>query len=176
MVNISIKEKVVSEIKDKIKNSEALFITDYRGLSVNDISELRKKLRSLNSEYKVYKNTLIKRAILEEEYGSSVGDILEGPTAVAFVHGDLIGTAKAMAEFSKQKEKLEIKGGVIGSVAIDKDKIIYLTKLPGKDVLLAKLLGGMKAPINNFVSTLGAIPRNLVYALDAIRKQKEEQK
>ena len=167
------KLETVEEIKEKINESQIIILADYRGLSVNEVSELRKQLKGSNTQFKVYKNSLFSRAIKEQDYYDDVASFMVGPTACAFNSSDPVGPAKILVDFAKQHDKLSIKGGILDSNIIDIDKINYLTKLPSREVLLSKMLGALNSPISGLVTSLHGIPTKLVHALEAIRKQKE---
>jgi large subunit ribosomal protein L10 len=163
----------VDNIKNKVAASQFIAVTDYRGLSVNEISDLRAKLSEAGCDYKVYKNTLFRIAIAEDSSLEGLNELLVGPTAVAFHEHDAVGAAKALMSFAEENDKLEIKGGVLASKVIGQDKIKYLVSLPSREQLLAKLAGTFKAPITALVGGLSAVPKKLVYALAAIRDSKQ---
>jgi large subunit ribosomal protein L10 len=165
------KEKTVKDIKDRFEKSKVTILTDYKGLTMAQMSGLRRKLRPLEAEYKVYKNTLILRAVKDKEY-SGIDSLLAGSTAILFGYGDQVLPAKILAQFMKESEKLSIKGGVLDGKLIDTKTISMLSKLPSKEVLIAKVLGGMKAPITNLVFDLKGIINKFVYALAAVRDKK----
>jgi large subunit ribosomal protein L10 len=162
----------VKEIKENLENVGMVVMTDYRGLTVKEVSELRKKLRACQTEYKVYKNTLINIAYENKPNQSEISPMLIGPTAVAYTNADPVEMAKVLVDFAKAHDKMQIKGGIFASNVIDLAKITFLTKLPTKQVLLAKLAGTLQAPITCLVYGLSALPKKLVYALDAVRQQK----
>lgn len=162
MANIEAKQQVVSEITEKFKESQSVVLVDYRGLNVAEITELRKQLRDNNIDYKVYKNTLTRRAVEEADL-NELTDSLVGPTAVAFGKEDVVAPAKILHEFSKKHEALEIKGGVIEGKVATLDEIQELSTLPDYNGLVSMLLSVLQAPI-----------RNLAYATKAIAEQKEE--
>lgn len=158
---IEAKKQVVSEISEKFKNSQSTMLVDYRGLNVAEITALRKELRDNNIEYKVYKNTLAKRAVAEVGL-EGLADTLAGPTAVAFSNDDVVAPAKILYEFSKKHEALEIKGGVIEGEIATLAQIEELSTLPDYNGLVSMFLSVLQAPI-----------RNLAYATKAIAEQKE---
>jgi len=163
----------IEEIKERVQSSSFIAFTDYRGLSVNEISDLRQQLKNSGSSYKVFKNTLIERALEGSRNLEGLKPMLKGPTAVAFSSADPVGPAKVLMAFAKKFEKLEIKGGVLQDSVIDIDKIKLLTTLPSKEVLISRLLGTLQAPISNLVYVLSAMPKQLLYALNAVKEQKE---
>lgn len=169
-------EKVaaVQEVVDKIGRAKALVLTDYRGLNVKSMTELRRTLTQAGVEYKVVKNTLTLRAAKESGI-EGLDSILTGPTAIAFGYEDEVVAAKLLAEFAKTHKQLELKAGVLEGKVLSAQDVKALADLPSKEVLLAKLLGSMQSPISGFVNVLQGNIRNLVYALEAVRKLKEEQ-
>ena len=174
MANIQAKEPVVKEIREKLAASTGAVITDYRGLNVAEVTELRRKLREAGVDYKVLKNTLTRIAAAEIGL-QGLNPYLEGPTAIAFGAEDAIVPAKIIAEFAKTHKNLEIKAGIIDGRVIDVDGVKALADLPSREVLLANLLGGMQSPMYGFVGSLQGVLRKFVYALDAVRQQKEAQ-
>lgn len=167
-------EKVaaVEEIRQHLEESQAVFVTDYRGLTVSEMTQLRRKLREVGAEYKVVKNTLTRLAASEVDV-EALDPLLVGPTAVAFAKEDPVGAAKALSEFAKESRILEIRGGLLEGKLLQVDDVQALADLPPREVLLAQVVGGMQAPIAGFVSVLQGTLRNLVYALNAVREQKE---
>ena len=159
---IEAKKQIVEEISEKFKDSQSAVLVDYRGLKVAEITALRKELRDNNIEYKVYKNTLTRRAVESAEL-SELSEQLVGPTAVAFGKDDVVAPARILHNFSKDHEALEIKGGVIEGKVATLDEIKELSTLPDHDGLVSMLLSVLQAPI-----------RNLAYATKAIADQKEE--
>lgn len=174
MAKIAEKEPVVLGIKEKLESSKGVVVTDYRGLNVANVTELRKKLRDAGVEYKVVKNTLTK--IAAQQLGlEGLDPFLEGPTAIAFGMEDAVAPAKVIAEFSKDHKELEIKAGVLEGKVIGVNEIKALAELPSREVLLAKLLGGMQSPLYGMANVLQGNLRNLVYVLDAVRQKQEAQ-
>ena len=168
------KAKAVEEIKDKLQSSQAAVLTDYRGLNVAEITELRFKLREAGVEYKVLKNTLTWRAA--QEVGlEKLKEYLEGPTAIAFSVEDPVAPAKILNGFAKTHDALEIKAGVLEGKVIQFEKVKELADLPSREELLAQTVGGMQAPLYGLVNVLQGSIRNLVYVLEAVREQKESQ-
>ncbi len=168
------KERQVAEIKEKFDNAKAAIVTDYRGINVADMTDLRKKLREAGVEYKVLKNTFVKIATEDMELGD-LEDTLQGPTAIAFSYDDAVAAARIINDFSKEHGlKLpKIKAGVLEGKFINVDQVIDLANLPPKDVLLSMVLRTMQAPITGFVRTNNGIITKLLYALNAIREEKE---
>lgn len=166
------KEAVVSGVKEKIEKAQSVVLLDYRGLTVQEVTSLRDQMRSAGIEYKVIKNTMLARAA--NELGiTGTEELFQGPTACAFGYADPAAPAKILVDFIKKVKKTEIKGGVLEGKVVGIDQIKYLAELPPKEVLVAKLLGTLNAPITNFVGVLAGVPRAFVCALAAIKEQKE---
>ena len=165
------KEQVVNEIKEKFQRAEAVVLVDYRGLNVAEVTELRKRFREAGADYKVYKNTLMTRALTELGMEELI-PYLTGPNAVALGYGDPVVPAKIISEFAKDHDKLEVKAGMISRKVIGAEGVKSLANLPSKEVLVAQALGGLNAPITGFVNVLQGNIRNLVYALNAIAEKK----
>ena len=166
------KEAAVSESQEKMQQAQSVVFVDYRGLTVEEVTNLRCKMRDAGVEYKVIKNTMIQRAA-DKEGIEGLNSILEGPTAVAFGMKDPVSPAKILVDFAKDTKKTEIKGGVLDGKTIDVDGVKYLASLPSKEELLAKMMGSLNAPVTGLVMALSGVMRNLVCALNAIKEQKE---
>nr|MDH3092023.1 50S ribosomal protein L10 [Bacillus velezensis]WGE00485.1 50S ribosomal protein L10 [Bacillus velezensis] len=160
---IDTKKVVVEEIASKLKESKSTIIVDYRGLNVSEVTELRKQLREANVEFKVYKNTMTRRAVEQAEL-DGLNDVLTGPNAIAFSTEDVVAPAKVLNEFAKNHEALEIKAGVIEGKVSSVEEVKALAELPSRDGLLSMLLSVLQAPV-----------RNLALAAKAVAEQKEEQ-
>lgn len=171
MPNIDAKKVVVEEIKGKLQNAKGVVLADYRGLNVAEVTKLRTKLREAGVEYKVLKNTMTR--IAAHDLGiNGLDPFLEGPTAIAF-GTDPVAPAKVISEFAKTNKNLEIKAGLLEGKVIDFEGVKALADLPSREVLLAQIAAGMQAPLVGMVNVLQGPLRKAVYALDAIRKQKE---
>ena len=162
---IDIKKGIVSEIAEKLEKSTSCVVVDYKGLTVEEVTELRSKFREAGVEYKVYKNTLVRRA------ASQIGNMemfdevnLVGTNAIAISYDDAVAPTKIISDFAKNHPKLEFKMGYVEGAYYDAQMLDELSKVPSREELIAKLLGSFKAPVSNFV-----------YLLDAIAKKKEEQ-
>lgn len=164
------KVKAVEELKDKFNRSSAVILTDYRGLNVADITELRRKLKEQGIEYKVAKNTLTRIAIKDFDY--DLDEFLEGPTAMAFSYEDPVAPAKALTDFAKIHKELEIKAGVVEGKVVSKDVISELAKMPPKEQLLASAVGAIQSPLYGIVGVMQGTLRNVVYTLQAIQDKK----
>ncbi len=157
------KQSVVNEIKENIESSKSVVLVDYRGLNVEELTDLRNRFRKENVVYKVYKNTMMNFAFKDLGFEDILG-LLEGPNAVAFSKEDPIAAARVAHDFAKEHDNLEIKAGYLEGEFLDLEGVKGLASIPSREVLLAKLLGSFKAPVSNFV-----------YLVDAIAKKKEEE-
>ncbi|MEZ4598412.1 MAG: 50S ribosomal protein L10 [Syntrophotaleaceae bacterium] len=165
------KEKVIAEVSDLLSSAKATFLADYRGLDVEKTNQLRGELRAVGVDYRVVKNTLMRLAAKGTE-AECLDKLLAGPTAVAFAQNDPAASAKVLSEFAKNNKNFELKGGALGGKLLSVDEVQALADLPSREVLLAKLLGSINAPVSNFVGVLAAVPRSLVQVLAAIQDQK----
>ena len=156
MAKVEIKQPVVDEIKELINGAQSMVLVDYRGLTVAQDTALRKNLREAGVTYKVYKNTLIKRAVEGTEFESVSGD-LEGPTAIAVSKTDATAPARILAKAAKDAEALEIKSGVVEGTYYDNKAIMTIANIPSREELLSKLLGSMQSPITNFARVIKQI-------------------
>ncbi|KHF39038.1 50S ribosomal protein L10 [Halalkalibacter okhensis] len=157
------KKQVVADIAAKLRESKSTVVVDYRGLTVSEVTELRKQLREAGVEFKVYKNTLARRATAEAEL-TALDEQLVGPTAIAFSTDDVIAPAKVINEFAKKNEALEIKAGVIEGQVASVAEVKALAELPSRDGLLSMLANVLQAPVRQFA-----------LATKAVAEQKEEQ-
>lgn len=165
------KQEAVKEISGKIRDAKALVLADYRGLTVEQDTELRSALRKAGVEYKVIKNTLTRFAAKDNNL-EELSQYLNGPTAIALSNTDPVAPAKLLMEFSKKYAKLELKAGVVEGKVIDLNGIKLLAELPSKEVLIARVLGGIMSPLTGFVNVLNGNLRGLVVALNAISEKK----
>jgi large subunit ribosomal protein L10 len=165
------KVAVVDEVRERLSSSSAVLLTEYRGLKVSEIAELRRNLRTAGGDYKVYKNTLVRFAVRELGI-EGVEELLVGPTALAFVEGDAAAVAKALRDYGRTNPALVLKGGVLGSKTLSADEAKALADLPSREVLLARLAGGLAAPLQQLAGLLQALPRNMAYGLQALVDQK----
>jgi large subunit ribosomal protein L10 len=165
------KVAIVQEITAKLNNSVAVFVSEYRGLKVSQMANLRTPLRAAGAEHKVYKNTLARRAATDAGY-ETLNEYLLGPTALTFVTGDSVAAAKALLDQSKATPMLVIKGGVLGTTPMTADDVKALASLPSREVLLAQLAGAFQAPLVKTAGLLQALPRNFAYGLSALIEQK----
>lgn len=167
------KQEVISEIKEAIQNSKSVTIVEYRGLNVSDITELRNQYRNAGASYKVFKNTMVNLALQELGY-EGYEDLLKGPNGFVFSNEDMVQGPKVTADFSKEHKALVIKGGLLEGKVISDEEVKALAKLPTKEVLVAMALGGLNAPIQGFASALNGIITKVVYALNAVKEQQEQ--
>ncbi|GHT70222.1 50S ribosomal protein L10 [Endomicrobiia bacterium] len=162
-------QEAVNSLAGKFKVMKGLILTEYHGLTVEEISELRSKLRLLDSEYTVVKNTLSEIAL--KEAGIEAGENFSGPIALVIENGDIVSPAKVVVDFAKTHAKLKVRAGFLEGKFVDAAVIEQLSALPSREVLLAKMLGSMNAPIVGFVNVLAANIRGLVTVLSAISKK-----
>lgn len=172
--NLEGKIQKVSEISERLKTSKSMVMVDFKNITVEEITALRVKFRAAGVDYVVLKNSLMHRA-LNEAGVKDLDHLLVGPSAFAFGMKDEVAPAKIISEFIEQSktEKMTIKAGLVDGKAMDKNAVQMLAKLPPREVLIARMMGSLNAPATNFVGVLSATLRSLVYAVDAVRKQKE---
>lgn len=157
------KQSQVQEITEKFQGAASVVVVDYRGLNVAQVTELRKQLREAGVEFKVYKNTLTRRAA-EAAGVAGINEVLTGPNAIAFSTEDVVAPAKIINEFAKKNEALEIKAGIIEGTISSVEDVKALAELPSREGLLSMLLSVLQAPVRNFA-----------LATKAVAEQKEEQ-
>lgn len=156
MAKVELKQPIVDEIKELLDGAQSMVLVDYRGLTVAQDTSLRRELREAGVSYKVYKNTLIKRAV-EGTAFESVSVDLEGPTAIAVSKTDATAPARILAKAAKDAEALEIKSGVVEGTYYDNKAIMTIANIPSREELLSKLLGSMQSPITNFARVIKQI-------------------
>lgn len=158
--NLELKKAAVAEIKQKLTDAQSVVLVDYRGLTVAEVTELRRQFRAAGVEYAVLKNTLV--SIAAKEAGiEGLEPVLEGPTALAFGMTDAVAPAKIVAEFAKKNDKLKVKAGILDGAVLDVAGVEKLSAIPSREVLIAKVMGSMMSAVSKFV-----------YVVEAIRKQK----
>ncbi|NLJ72789.1 MAG: 50S ribosomal protein L10 [Syntrophomonadaceae bacterium] len=172
MPNLEKKQQVVKEIEEKINNATLVVFTDYRGITVSEMNELRNMLRLPGVEYKVFKNTMLEFALQNTDNAEMI-NYLEGPNAVLFSNEDPVAPAKAIYDFIKKYKKLDVKVGLVEGKVISAEQVKELADLPSREVLVAQVLGTMNAPITSFVNVLNANITGLVRVLDQVREQEE---
>ena len=168
------KVSLVEEIKGKIEDSQSLVLMNYRGLNVAEVTELRAKFREAGVDYKVYKNTMMRRAFKDAGIEGH-DDILTGPTAVAFGMEDLAAPARISADFAKDHEALELKAGFVDGQILDVKGVEQLAKLPSKEVLVAQFLGGMNGPIQGLANVMHGTMKGMAVVLNAIAEKKGQE-
>jgi large subunit ribosomal protein L10 len=165
------KVAVVEEVQRHFEDADAAILTEYRGLKVSDLATLRRALRGAGAEYKIYKNTLVRRATAST--GRSVVDpLLEGPTGIAFVEADVAAVAKVLRDFSRTNPALVVKGSYVGGSLLDATTTASLADLPSREILLAQIAGAFAAPMRQFAGLLKALPQNLAYGISQVIDQK----
>jgi large subunit ribosomal protein L10 len=165
------KVAVVSEVRDRLDASEAAILTEYRGLSVAQLAGLRRALQEAGGEYKVYKNTLVKLAVSGGRH-EALTPLLEGPTAIAFVSGEVSAVAKALRDYARTFPELVVKGGFHGDGVLSSQDLTALADLPPRDMLLAQLAGALAAPLRQLAGLMQALPRNLAYGISALVEER----
>ena len=159
MAKVELKQPIVNEISEAINGAASVVVVDYRGLTVAQDTELRKKLRAEGITYKVYKNTLVSRAVEGTEF-EALREVLEGPSAFAISTDDATAPARVIAEFAKKAPKLEIKAGVVEGTYFNAEGMKEISSIPSRDVLLGRLFGSMQSPITNLARVLNQIAEN----------------
>ena len=170
------KVAVVDEVRGRLETADGVVLTEYRGLTVKALSSLRRELRPVGGSYKVYKNTLVRRAA--DEAGLELRELLVGPTALAFTEttptgeaGDVVAVAKVMRDFARTNPNLVLKGGVLSGRVLDAAGVNALAEVEPREVLLARFAGAMAAPMQQFAGLLQALPRNSAYGRKALIDQ-----
>lgn len=171
-MNLDQKKQIAEELHENFSKSKVVILTDYKGLDVASITSLRKKLRDADVQYKVVKNTLIRRAAKDTDV-ALIEDQLKGPSAVAFSYDDPVAPAKVLSDFAKENEKLEIKIGVMNGSVLDQNAIKALSALPSREELLSQVLSAMNAIPTSLVRALADAPRRLVNVLQALKDKQE---
>lgn len=156
MPRIETKQQVVNEIKEKLETASSVVLVDYRGLTVEEDTQLRKALRDANVEYKVYKNTMLNFAVKGTQF-EGLSDLLAGPTAIAFGAEDATAPARELHKFAKDHKALEFKGAVVDGIVYDAQKVEVIATIPSREELLSKLLGSIQSPIANFARVIKQI-------------------
>jgi len=169
------KIEIVKNLKEKLLNSQGIFVTSFNGFTVAESNEIRKLIREKGGEFKVIKNTLIKIASQETPV-QIINEYVEGPTALIIAYQDPVEVAKVLNNFIKTHPSLKLRGFIIQGKGFKAEAIEDLVKLPPKHVLIAQLLGTFQAPIANFIGVLSGIIRNFLYVLKAIQDKKSKEK
>jgi len=166
------KVEVVAEVKTRMEESSASIVSEYRGLTVAELADLRNSLSAVGGDYKIFKNTLVRRAIDDGDY-QPLAEYLSGPSALTFVQGDVSAVAKALRDFSRANPHLVIKGGLADGSLLSAADLAALADLPPREVLLARMAGALAAPMQQMAGLLQALPRNLAYGISALIDQRE---
>lgn len=167
------KERIIEELQSKLKQSQAVFVVGYLGMDVPLVEQLRRSLRSVEGEFKVAKNTLMRIALsrvgmLQEDH------LLRGQNAFVFSYRDVVQVAKALADFARKFPQLEMKGGFLGTRLLTAQDVQRLSELPSREELLARVAGGIAAPLVGLLAVLQGVMRNFVFVLKAIEEKKRE--
>jgi large subunit ribosomal protein L10 len=170
-LNRSQKQDLIERYEQGLAEAQHAFVVDYKGITVNEDTVLRAQIRNSGGSYEVVKNTLALRAVEGKAMGQ-LHEHFQGPTAVAYIADDPVGLAKALTEFAKDVPAFEFKGGLVDGQAVDAGAIQEIAKMPSREELIGKLLYLMQSPVSRFVRCLGALPQQLVVALDQIAKKK----
>jgi large subunit ribosomal protein L10 len=167
------KELLVSDLREILSTSKGAILTDYRGLTVAEVSKLRRKLREDNAEYHIVKNTLLKIA-MGGKINPDLDNLLKGPTAIVFAKGDVVAPAKSVIDFvttTRNRPDVKVKGGYIDGKVYDIAQVTALSKLPSREVIIAQFVGTLNGPAANFVGTLNSIISEFVGTIDAIAEK-----
>ncbi len=170
-----INKKMVAELSKKVADAKSIVFAEYHGLDANQISDLRKQLRESGGDMTVAKNTLVKLALKENGHNGEIEKELEGPVAAFFGNEDAIAPIKILAEFAKNFELPKIKVGLVDGRVATASEIDVLSKLPSREELLARVVGGLKSPLSGIVNVLGGSQRKIVTVLSAIADKKSEE-
>ena len=171
-MKLEAKQKITEDLHERLAKSVIIVLTDYKGLDVTSINDLRRKLREANIEYQVVKNTLLARAAKDTAV-EVIRDFFKGPSAVALCYDDPVAPAKVLTQFAQENKHLEIKVGVMDGKLLDTMQIKALAKLPSREVLLSQFLAALNAVPTSLVRTMAEIPRQLLNVLTALQDQKE---
>lgn len=175
MVTKAKKAQTIEDLRAALLKSKFTVVSDYQGTTVFELTALRRQIQKAGGDLTIAKNTLIKKAVEDQDFAEKLGDYLSGPTAVAYTDGDPVPVAKALTEYVKAAKKTSIKGGILEGKQVSENEIKSIASLPSKEILISKMLGSLNAPAQNIVYALSGVSRNLVCVLEAIRKEKEAQ-
>lgn len=169
------KEKIIQELLERLQRSQAVFVVGYHGMDVPTVEELRRSLKKIEGELKVAKNTLMRLALTRAGF-STTDHLLKGQNAFIFSYRDVVQVAKALADFAKKFPQLEMKGGFLGVKLLTASDIQRLAELPSREELLARVVGGIAAPLVGLLGVLQGVMRNFVWVLKAIEEKKRSEK
>ena len=169
------KQEMVTALAEQVAKSPTIYVTDFTGLNVAHITDLRRRLRAVGVEYVVVKNTLARRALTEQQMKGGLESFLAGPTALVLAGADPVGAAKVLTDFAKEFEKPAIKVGLVDGKAVTQAQVKSLAALPAKAQLLAQLGGALQAPMAGFLGVLNGLLYSMVGALEALKEQRSSQ-
>jgi len=173
-VNLNEKKELVKDVEHKFKSSQAFFVSHNNGLKAQELTSLRKELKSFNAELKVIKNTIVKRALKDLNYNENIKDEFNGPTTVTFSYGDPALVAKSLIKVEKETKRFTVSSGLLGSRLLKSSDIDVLANLPSKEELIAQTVRTIAAPLTSFMTVLTAVPRNFMNVLNSIKDKKQE--
>lgn len=168
------KVAIVQELKARLTQTQAVLVSEYRGLKVSELEQLRRELKAKGGEFKIYKNTLVRLAA-KETGNDGLEAICEGPTALTFVSDDAAAIAKSLRDFSRNMPALVLKGGLLGGKVLSPSQTAALAELPSKEQLLAQFAGALSSPMVNFAGLLKAVPQNFAYAISGLIGKRQEE-
>jgi large subunit ribosomal protein L10 len=168
------KKKRVEELVDKLSKAKSFILTDFQGLTVAEVSELRQAIKDSGGEYKVCKNTLFRIAMTDASLRQQLESSLKGCTGVVFGYDDPVVTVKKVLDFSEKNEKFKIKQGVVEGKVCSPAELKEISKLPSKNVLLGMLVGGMSSPLSKMAYAMHGVTLKLLYALEALKNKKAQ--
>ncbi len=173
MLSKETKQEVINQINERFKSNPSVFVLEFKGLTVKELENVRKDLRQTNSELKIVKNTLLKRAAEDTEAGQ-LSNLFVGSTAIAFCDEDSAATAKVFVKSAKEYKLLNIKGGLLEGKVVSVDEIEKISKLPSRVELIAQFMGLLNSPMSNFLYSLQNMQTKFLYALEALKEKKEK--
>ena len=168
------KVAVVTEVRERLSSSNGALLTEYRGLKVSDLATLRRSVGDAGGDYRIYKNTLVRRAAAELDL-AELDPLLVGPTAIAFVDGDAVAVAKSLRDFARTNPNLTIKGGLLGTTVLSAADAGALADVASREVILAQLAGALAAPLQKMAGLLQALPRSFAYGLSALVEKRQSE-
>lgn len=173
MLSKETKQEVINQINERFKSNPSVFVLEFKGLTVKELGNVRKDLRQTNSELKIVKNTLLKKAAEDTDAGQ-LSDLFVGSTAIAFCDEDSAATAKVFVKSAKEYELLNIKGGLLEGKIVSVDEIEKISKLPSRVELIAQFMGLLNSPMSNLLYSLQNMQTKFLYALEALKEKKEK--
>jgi len=173
MLSKETKQEVINQINERFKSNPSVFVLEFKGLTVKELENVRKDLRQTNSELKIVKNTLLKKAAEDTDAGQ-LSNLFVGSTAIAFCDEDSAATAKVFVKSAKEYELLNIKGGLLEGKVVSVDEIEKISKLPSRIELIAQFIGLLNSPMSNFLYSLQNMQTKFLYALEALKEKKEK--